>query len=65
MAEHPLRDFLTTTGQTQSEFAARAGLSAGFLSKLLSGRERPGANAAVRIVDATLGAVSLEELLRR
>ena len=64
MATHPLREHLSTTGETQSDFAARAGLSEGFVSKLLAGQERCGANAALRIVDASHGALTLDELLR-
>ena len=63
MDVHPIRSHLVTTGETQAAFAARAGLSAGFLSKLLSGEERCGASSARKIVAASDGEVSFEELL--
>jgi len=60
---HPIRVYLEKRGETQSSFAMRVGLSKPYLSQVISGRERLGAEGARKIVKATHGALSFEDLL--
>lgn len=52
-----LRSYLADTGETQSAFARRAGLSKQHVSLLVTGQRRPQAVAQAKIVKATAGAV--------
>lgn len=54
-----LRTYLTSTGTSQSAFAERVGISASFLSEILSGPKEPGAEMAQKIEAATDGAVPM------
>lgn len=61
---HPVRRYLDTTGLTQLNLAERAGIHASRICEVLRGRRRRfSPEAARRIVLATHGAVTLEELL--
>lgn len=46
-------------GETQAGFAARLGITQGFVSQLEKGRARPSLELAKRIEDATNGAVQM------
>lgn len=60
---HPIREWLDARNETQQSFARRAGLSEGYLSNLVLGRVKCGADSARKIVSATSGDVSFEDLL--
>lgn len=61
--QHPIQTYCKEHGLTQKAFADQVGLSEGFISALIRGRDRCGRNAALKIVGATDGAIDLEELL--
>lgn len=52
-----LRTFLVQTRTKQAELAKRVGVSCGYMSELVKGDKTPGLELAVRIEDATGGAV--------
>ncbi|WP_411051968.1 helix-turn-helix domain-containing protein [Tritonibacter sp. SIMBA_163] len=52
-----LSEYLNKTGITQSEFAARVGVTQGVISRLSTGHKQPGLALAIRIEFATNGAV--------
>lgn len=52
-----LRTFLTQTKTKQAELAKRVGVSCGYMSELVKGDKTPGLELAVKIEDATGGAV--------
>lgn len=52
-----LRTFLAQTRTKQAELAKRVGVSCGYMSELVKGDKTPGLELAVRIEDATGGAV--------
>ena len=54
-----LAEYLLATGETQSAFADRAGVSAQALGDWLKGRRGPDITSAGRIEDATNGAVPI------
>jgi len=58
-----LEAYLRTTGQSLSAFAHQAGLSEASISRYLSGKRVPRADAIRRIVRATRGRVQPEDLL--
>ncbi len=60
---HPIQRYCKERGITQRAFAEQAGLSEGFISQLISGRDRCGRNAGLQIVAFTDSEISLEELL--
>lgn len=53
-----LKQHLTSTGQSQRDFAAQIGIDPSYLSLLVSGKKRPSLEVAVRIETATSGAVT-------
>ncbi|WP_370687535.1 helix-turn-helix domain-containing protein [Epibacterium sp. MM17-32] len=59
-----LSEYLTEAGVTQSEFAARVGVTQGVISRLSSGHSLPGLALAVRIENATNGAVKAQNWVR-
>lgn len=59
-----LAQYLEQTGETASAFARRAGVSRGLVCAVAQGRPVGEAGVARRIVDATKGAVTLEDLAR-
>jgi transcriptional regulator with XRE-family HTH domain len=61
MREHPIRRFCRAHEWSQADVALEAGLSEGYVSQLVNGRERCGASAALRIAAAT--GIPVEELL--
>lgn len=60
---HPIKRYCDRRGIRQRAFAQLVGLSEGYVSQLISGRERCGKHAALKIVQKTGGAVTLEDLL--
>lgn len=52
-----LRTFLSQTRTKQAELAKRLGVSCGYMSELVKGDKTPGLELAVKIEDATGGAV--------
>lgn len=50
-------DFINQSGETQTAWAARLGVSKSYLSDLLGGKRRPSLDLAFRIERATGGAV--------
>lgn len=50
-------EFITTSGETRSAWAARLGISRSYLSDILNGNRKPGLELAVRIERATGGEV--------
>lgn len=60
---HPIREYCENKGITQKAFAQRVGLSEGFISQLVRGREFCGRAAGLQIVEECGGAISLEALL--
>ena len=63
-SDHPVRKYLEDVGETQGWLAQKAGLSEGYLSNIVRGRARCGAEAARKLVAASRGALSFEDLLR-
>ena len=53
-----LAELILTSGRTRASWATTLGISAGYLSDILSGKKRPSLGVAVRIERATSGAVS-------
>ncbi len=61
--EHPFRRYCLEHDLTQAEFARLVSLSPPYVSQLISGRERIGRIAALRVVEKTGGEVTLAQLL--
>lgn len=59
----PLARYLNEAGISQSEFARRAGLSAGTMSDILSGRRAIGKASAIKIISASGGALTFDDLM--
>lgn len=59
-----LADYLTDTGMTQSEFAAKIGADVSVVSRFARGLARPGLDLAVKIERVTRRAVPVEIWLR-
>lgn len=59
---HPIKAYCEAHGLTQSEFAARAGLSAAYVSQVIRGIEKLGREAAEKIVAATGGELTFDAL---
>lgn len=57
-----IKDFLKANGLTQKQLAEKAGCTAGAISHLCTGRRKPRPEIARRIVKATKGKVSLNDL---
>lgn len=62
---HPLTAYLRSTGQTFEAFGEIVGLSRTSLHRIISGAQKPSADSALAIVEATAGAVRLEDLIRK
>jgi len=60
---HPIKHYCEKHGITQRSFAGQVGLSEGFVSQLVHGRERCGREAGLQIVARSGGEISLERLL--
>lgn len=60
---HPIRRYCEQRKIRQRVFAELVGLSEGFVSQLITGRERCGRDAGLKIVQRTGGAIELVELL--
>lgn len=58
-----LRAYIKDQGQSQNSFALRVGLIPQALSLILSGQRKLSAEEAVRIEDATGGAVTVRDLV--
>jgi DNA-binding transcriptional regulator YdaS (Cro superfamily) len=58
-----LRDFLTANQMRLSTFATKAGLKQSYASLIKNGHKRPSPGVALRIEEATGGAVTRMELL--
>lgn len=59
---HPIRAFCTDKAITQRAFADTVGMTEGFISQLITGRERCGRNAALAIQTATGGVITVSDL---
>lgn len=62
---HPLAAFIDAHGLTYEAFGRRVGLSRVSVHRIVSGSQIPSPESALAIVDATGGAVTLEDLIRR
>jgi len=62
---HPLTAYLRATGQTFDGFGKSVGLSRTSLHRIINGSQKPSADSALAIVEATGGAVRLEDLIRK
>jgi len=60
---HPIAQYCQKHEITQAAFARQVGLSEPYVCQLISGRDRCGRNAALKIVAKTGGEVQLERLL--
>lgn len=60
---HPIKRYCEKHGLNQKEFADAMGLSAGFVSQLITGREKCGRRAGLKIVQRCGGEITLQELL--
>ena len=60
---HPIRRYCEKHGLRQAHFADRCGLSKPYISQIINGRQKVGANAARDIVAASGGEITFEELL--
>ncbi|MEQ1930295.1 MAG: hypothetical protein ABL957_07140 [Parvularculaceae bacterium] len=60
---HPLKTYLNETGDNVSAFARRVGVAADALEEMLGNRQPPEPALARRIVLATGGAVSFDQLM--
>jgi transcriptional regulator with XRE-family HTH domain len=58
-----IREFLKANQMRLSTFAQQAGLKQSYASLIKNGRRRPSPNLALRIQEATDGAVTVMELL--
>jgi transcriptional regulator with XRE-family HTH domain len=58
-----LHDFLQSTGQTPSAFAARLSVAPSTVSRWLSGDRRPSLSVMVRISEITGGAVTAADFM--
>lgn len=59
---HPLEDYLAAAGDRVEDFAARVGVEAARLRRVIAGEEAPDPALARRIVEAAGGAVLFESL---
>lgn len=62
MSAMTLSDFLSAKGLKPAAFARTVGLSASTVTRILDGSRRPTLDVALKIVRATDGKVSCEEL---
>jgi len=60
---HPISQYCRDHGLNQKQFAAQVGYTEGFISQLINGRYRCGAQAAQQIALRTEGAISIERLI--
>ncbi len=60
---HPLKKYLSDLQESVADFSARVGASRQTLYRIINGRQSPKPALARRIVEATGGAVSLNDLL--
>lgn len=63
MRTHPIRRYCEDKTITQADFAAAAGISPQYVCDLIAGRTQCGRNAALGIVKATGGEITLAEIL--
>ena len=61
-AEHPLRTYLKQTKRSQAEFARASGVVRSYISDIVRWKVTPGREAGQRMVVATGGKVTLEQL---
>jgi transcriptional regulator with XRE-family HTH domain len=59
-----LQEHLSSSETTLSEFARRVNLSRSYVCEIATGKKSPALETALRISDATNGAVSVRDLLR-
>lgn len=64
MKEHPLKTYRDERGLTMAAFARIAGTSESTISRVESGQLQPTFPLLRRLVDATDGSVSADQLLR-
>ena len=57
-----LGKYLADTGMKQVEFARRAGISTSHVCDIVAGRKEPKVSIALRIVNASGGAVGIETM---
>ena len=57
-----LKDYLAQSDQTMSEFAEKISRAQSIVSRLVNRKHRPDPSTAVRIVVATKGLVSMDDL---
>lgn len=55
-----LSDFIRDAQMTRSQFAERVGISAPYLSQIMSGSRRPSIDVAFRIAEATRNSVPVD-----
>lgn len=55
-----LKEYLVTSGQTQSSFAEKLGIARAYLSEIVAGKKVPSLALAFAIAEATGGAVPVE-----
>lgn len=65
MRQTPLSDYLKKTGITQVELAKTIGVAQGQVSDWASGVRRPGLDHALRLEEATRGAVPAKSWSKR
>lgn len=58
-----LNDYLEKTKQTKTDFAGVIGITTGMVSHIATGRKIPSLDLALKIQDATEGAVTVRDLL--
>ena len=58
-----LSEHLSATNQSVASFAGKVGLSPSFMWRIVHGERQPSVPAAVRIIEATDGAVTLDDLI--
>lgn len=59
---HPLKQYLSELQESVADFSARVGASRQTLYRIINGRQTPKPALARRIIEATGGAVSLDDL---
>jgi DNA-binding transcriptional regulator YdaS (Cro superfamily) len=60
---HPINNFCKQHGICLKQFAGQIKVSAPFVTQITKGKRRPSPDVALRIEQATDGAVTLRELL--
>lgn len=60
---HPLATFIEETGETVAAFARRVGVNDQTLEEILADKARPSPMIARRIIEATGGAISFDQLM--